>query len=1344
MAAERRFFNVWRKVMSTKLGTLTLDLVAKIGQFIEPIIKAEKVAADSAESITKKFNATTLAVQAFGAVVAGVSVAGVVEFAKVYIDSATEIDRGAKLIGSSIEQIQYYAAGAKVAGVNLEKFVDINKDVNDRLGEARRGEGEMMDFFTKIAPRVGITIDQFKKLSGPEALQLYYNGLQKANLSHAEQITYMEQIANDASLLIPVLKDGGKGFEEWGEQAQKAGAIMSEDMVKQLVHAQKNIQILDLKWQGVKATVVNDVMPAFSYVSENLEEIQDIAVLLGAALFGRVAGGFAVSTAATIANTVASQRKIIADYEIAKAELAATAAMVRSIGTINAETAAMMANARAAYQKASALKEATVAGLTFSRVGAGLLGVLGGPVGLAATALAVGASFLLMRDSSEDVKPALDKQGKSVAELVSEYANLSTAQKRAFQYAETKELANLTNEYTKANQQVRAYASGIAETVLKDEASKNAVRALIHEFDSKKISAEDLANKINSLNVVSVEYQSNLDKHAIASTNAKTAMQGQQQVVDSLESKNILLAKAHDQITTSVNAQSKAYENLSQKQRDALKNIDNALQREKYIREFVQAGGTKEKAESFADYRDAADLGYGKKPLSALEVSQVNQGFAQKNYTFTKADLAAIAKVNGIASKNNFAQIEALYGLPKGTLAALVLGESGGNAGAISPTGTKGLFQTTGVFRKEYGLTSKSSIEDQAIAAAKDLAKNVQAFGGLEKALMAYNAGAGGTRQYLAGNIGSGKNQMSPSKAKEVAGYVPKFAKYFAGVNGKTSVDESILMPSQTELLEQTLSVVDAQKALDDKRKEVDSKYYTDAQQLAQDHQDRLEKITQSYGGTSQLAEMIAKENNLYASQSAELEANKKAEYQSYFDFETDRMTQITQNYDKEKALIQASTGYNKAQKMQITNALERQKQAEIEAIQRDEEQQVQSAFAVYMNETEIILNRYKVERDEILKNYQLSKETREKLLQANQMAVGGILDKNRQKIDDRQYQSLDYLYRRNQPNQAAWTDLQNQYDGTQGALSKDYSEQRAGIFDSVDDEIERNTQLLLVHEEYLQAKAALDDEYRERGSDLVKSQHQEQLSLYSSLLSQAGTVWGSMTDMVEEAKGKNSKSFKAMFLAQQAMAIAQQIINTELAAGSTLAQTGIYGIPASVFIRGMGYASVGIIAAQTVAGFSEGGYTGDGGKYDIAGVVHKGEGVLNQEEIATLGGAQGFAYLRRSIAAGELFNNSEILVSSALFGSDGYSDGGLVGSSNLFTKPSFNASTQLANMVVQPQIHINVPQGFTAEQNIDEKGTVTIDIVKQEVAKSWDNVRRSNSNESQAIQGAFGLSPAR
>lgn len=57
---------------------------------------------------------------------------------------------------------------------------------------------------------------------------------------------------------------------------------------------------------------------------------------------------------------------------------------------------------------------------------------------------------------------------------------------------------------------------------------------------------------------------------------------------------------------------------------------------------------------------------------------------------------------------------------------------------------------------------------------------------------------------------------------------------------------------------------------------------------------------------------------------------------------------------------------------------------------------------------------------------------------------------------------------------------------------------------------------------------------------------------------------------------------------------------------------------------------------------FAEGGYTGHGGRYEPAGVVHRGEGVLSQSDIRALGGPAGFESLRRSLKRG-------------------YADGGLV-----------------------------------------------------------------------------------
>lgn len=60
---------------------------------------------------------------------------------------------------------------------------------------------------------------------------------------------------------------------------------------------------------------------------------------------------------------------------------------------------------------------------------------------------------------------------------------------------------------------------------------------------------------------------------------------------------------------------------------------------------------------------------------------------------------------------------------------------------------------------------------------------------------------------------------------------------------------------------------------------------------------------------------------------------------------------------------------------------------------------------------------------------------------------------------------------------------------------------------------------------------------------------------------------------------------------------------------------------------------------------FSSGGYTGDGGKYEPAGIVHKGEGVLSKEDVEKIGGERGFNTLQSMIRSG------------------GYANGGYVGS---------------------------------------------------------------------------------
>ncbi|TCB18975.1 phage tail tape measure protein [Acinetobacter sp. ANC 5045] len=97
-------------------------------------------------------------------------------------------------------------------------------------------------------------------------------------------------------------------------------------------------------------------------------------------------------------------------------------------------------------------------------------------------------------------------------------------------------------------------------------------------------------------------------------------------------------------------------------------------------------------------------------------------------------------------------------------------------------------------------------------------------------------------------------------------------------------------------------------------------------------------------------------------------------------------------------------------------------------------------------------------------------------------------------------------------------------------------------------------------------------------------------------------------------------------------------------------------------------------VSALSPVGYASGGYTGHGGKYDPAGIVHRGEGVLTQEEIAALGGPAGFYALRQSIK-------------------NGFADGGLVLDAPKLESPRMAATPKYLGQptaVQQPNVNLN------------------------------------------------------
>lgn len=249
------------------IATLTVDMVAKLGNMQQEMSKATHIAEQNAKRIDEAFSAvkTTIAGLFAGAAVGGAWQSLIVDTARL----GAEIDKLSKLSNTNAQDFQLLAYGARTAGVEQDKLADILKDVNDKFGEfAVTGGGELKDFFDTVAKRVGVTADAFKNLSGPEALQLYYDTLQKANVSQQQATFFMEALANDATLLIPLLKDGGAGFKLMADEAQRLGTVMDSKAISAAKEFEANMQRLDSAMQGLKLTIGNALIPTINRLSE--------------------------------------------------------------------------------------------------------------------------------------------------------------------------------------------------------------------------------------------------------------------------------------------------------------------------------------------------------------------------------------------------------------------------------------------------------------------------------------------------------------------------------------------------------------------------------------------------------------------------------------------------------------------------------------------------------------------------------------------------------------------------------------------------------------------------------------------------------------------------------------------------------------------------------------------------------------------------------------------------------------------------------------------------------------------------------------------------------------------
>lgn len=694
------------------------------------------------------------------------AIGGLVAFAKQTIDTGNEVDKLAKLVGTSAEKFQYYSKGAEMAGLSMDQFGSMGKDALDKLGEARRGEGEMMDFFEKIGPKVGVTIDQFKDLSGPDVLQAYYNGLEKANISHAEIVTYMEQLVDDGSALIPMLQNGGAGFKKWGDEAKAAGAIMSTEMIANLKTAKENVFKLQLQFQGLQAILVNNITPVVTAISKNFDTIKTVLVVLAAVIATRLAVQLAILTR---------------EFVIGVAQGVAYQVQLSAL-------------------QGQAIRTATAMGVLRSASA-----LLGGPAGLAMLAVqgvAAGAAFLYMKNSSDDLAPSLDTQKKSVTELRDEYEKLEASQQRVLTRKATDELQKTSTAYRNQRNELLGLVDAITRNSDVSDEDRIVASNLFEEYRKGRITAEQLAGGINQLKTVNANAKGSIDDKVFSlKEEAKKVVEADRVLkiyngtIKQGTTDNNDHAKSVDKVT-------EAYTNLSAKQVEYVKGVELAKEKEKYIQDLMKQGYTREKAEFYADAKEKSGTAFNAQTPQGLGDS-INQAYKLKQQEDARVEseknaaeevkkqnellekqqkiLQVNERVKANAAKYNYSGIEQKYNLPSGMLSAINMQETKGKnvEGPQTKYGTaKGNFQLLDATAKRFGVLNPFDTKQAADGAAQYLRFLLDKFGDINKAISAYHAGEGNVEK------GTGLGPINRQYVKNVKGYM-------AGSNGVAAGTES-------------------------------------------------------------------------------------------------------------------------------------------------------------------------------------------------------------------------------------------------------------------------------------------------------------------------------------------------------------------------------------------------------------------------------------------------------------------------------------------------------------------------------------------------------------------------
>ena len=288
------------------LGTLTIDLIAKVGGFVQGMDKAERSSQkwrDQVKKDAKEVSSSIIAVGAAAATAAvGIGAAGLA-IVKNTAQQVTEADRWAKSLKMSTQDLLSWQYAAEQAGLTGDNIADIFKDINDKVGDAvlnKSGEA------AQALDTLGLSAQKLAQQSPDKQLMAISEALQKIP-TQAGKTNILESLGNDLSKMLPLFDNNNEKLKQFIQLSKDFGVAPPQEDIDNLVKVNQFFQDIETSARGLKMEIASGLAKIdLTPLQDGLDDIRDVftdpAVLQGlsdlvgeaislAGVVGRIAGG---------------------------------------------------------------------------------------------------------------------------------------------------------------------------------------------------------------------------------------------------------------------------------------------------------------------------------------------------------------------------------------------------------------------------------------------------------------------------------------------------------------------------------------------------------------------------------------------------------------------------------------------------------------------------------------------------------------------------------------------------------------------------------------------------------------------------------------------------------------------------------------------------------------------------------------------------------------------------------------------------------------------------------------------------------------------------------------------